>query len=96
MRFRILNTLLVVVVSWWAWTGPMREYRDKSMQEELAANARMMQVCLHGEAFAEGAGAGQGGDPEQRCAARHGLYRYQGQWWSYARTGVVRYSKPSS
>ena len=91
MAVRILNTVLVGVVGWWAWTGPIADYRQKSLAETLAENARTMQFCLHGEAFAEGAGSARPGDPEKRCAARHRLYRYNGQWWSYDQTGRVQY-----
>jgi hypothetical protein len=90
-----LKVILASAIGWWAWSGPLKDMRDRSQQEQLADNARRMELCLHGEAFAAGAGAEQDGDPEKRCASRHGLYRYQGQWWSYDQTSAVRTRRAS-
>jgi len=96
MTNRYLNVVLVASVGWWAWMGPVKDMRETSEREALAENARKMSHCLHGEAFAAGSGAEREGDPEQRCASRHGLYRYQGQWWSYDQTRQVRTRRSAS
>lgn len=90
-----LKAVLAASVGWWAWSGPIQDMRDTSRQEQLAQNAHTMALCLRGEAFAAGAGATQEGDPEERCASRHGLYRYEGQWWSYGQSGAVRTRRAS-
>ncbi len=96
MASRYLGPVLVATVGWWAWTGPIHDMREETVQEELADHARTMSLCLRGEAFAAGAGANLEGDPESRCASRHGLYRYQGQWWSYDQNRAVRYRRSST
>lgn len=95
MGSRNLTLVLMTLVGWWAWTGPLQDMRERSEQEQLAENAKKMEHCLHGEAFAAGAGADQQGKPEERCASRHGLYRHHGQWWSYDQTRPVRTRRSS-
>ena len=88
-----LGSVLLVALAWWAWNGPVAEWREQSLQERLAENARNMALCLRGEAFAAGAGANTSGDPQTLCAKRHGLYLHEGQWWAYEQTRKVRYSR---
>ena len=80
--FRNLLTLVVVAgLGYWYYTGPYQDRTNPSREAQLQDNAKKMELCLRGEAYARGT-TGEGSlDATERCAQRHGLVRIEGAWY---------------
>ena len=84
MLERILGYTVVAVTAWWAWTGPIHDWRSVSADEQMQAWSESMAHCLRGKEYVAGAGGTSTTDPEAACARELNLYRHEGRWYSYA------------
>ena len=88
-----LGYLVLAALAWWAWTGPLHDWRTVTPAEQTRANAEDMKRCLHGMAYVEGAGGPHTADPQAACAKRLNLYEEKGTWYRYDQT---RYAGPNA
>jgi hypothetical protein len=86
MLSRMLGLAALGALAWWAWNGPIRDWRTTSPEEQLRANAEQMALCLRGKEYVAGAGGAYTQDAEAACARELNLYRHEGRWYSYAST----------
>ena len=84
MLERILRSVVVAVAAWWAWTGPIHDWRTVSADDQLQAWSDSMARCIRGKEYVAGATGTSTADPEAACARELNLYRQDGRWYSYA------------
>lgn len=84
MVSRWLGIAAFAALAWWAWNGPISDWRTTSPEEQLQANAEQMALCLRGKAYVAGVGGAYTPDAEAVCARELNLYRHEGRWYSYA------------
>jgi hypothetical protein len=84
MLSRVLGYAVIAVVGWWAWNGPIHDWRTVSADEQLQTNATNMARCMRGKEYVAGSGGAYTRDPEASCARELNLYRHEGEWYSHA------------
>lgn len=83
MASQAFGYVALALLAWWAWNGPIHDWRTVTAEEELQANADRMAHCLRGKSYVSGSGGAFTRDPEAVCARELNLYRHEGRWYSY-------------
>lgn len=81
---QLLSYVVFAAVAWWAWNGPIHDWRTVTVDEQLETNAGNMARCMRGKEYVAGSGGAYTRDPEASCARELNLYRHEGRWYSYS------------
>ena len=77
----IVILLAFTGISYWYWTGPYENSANTDPVDNPRKNAELMAKCVVQEKFAiEDGNRAQGADPEELCADKYGLTKFNGEW----------------
>jgi hypothetical protein len=79
---RILTAALLLAAGYWYWSGPYQRTHNPDADRQLQQAIENMRECVRGRNYRVGATGVSEGDPEELCAEKFNLYRYEGEWRS--------------
>jgi hypothetical protein len=80
---RLLMFVVVAAGLWWLWSGPIRDMRTVTFEEQMEINLQNMKRCLRSKEYIAGATGQSEVDPQAQCAKKYRLYLHEGRWYSY-------------
>ncbi len=80
---RLVILVLVVSGAWWLWSGPIRNMRTVTFEEQMELNLDNMKRCLRSKEYVAGATGVSSEDPQGQCAKKYRLYLHEGKWYSF-------------
>ena len=67
---RLVILVLVVSGAWWLWSGPIRNMRTVTFEEQMELNLDNMKRCLRSKEYVAGATGVSSEDPQGQCAKK--------------------------